>query len=113
MELSGTQNHWIQRALEDFCGDESQLTGGQTQQQGGDEQDRAGGRSPRAVAVVIAVAAAPVGPVTVVAETALHLGPGADAVSLVTESLVAARLHHCVWRSCETERGAGSEVMED
>lgn len=71
----------------------SQLPIGQAQQEGRRQQDGAGGHSPRAVAVV-----APVGAITVVRETALHLGPGAAAMSLVAEILVCAGLHHGVWK---------------
>lgn len=85
-----------------------QLTDGHTQQQGRDQQDRAGGHSPCAVAMVIPMAVAPVGPITVVAKTAVHLCSGADAMSLVAESLVRARLHHGAG-SCDG--GAGVSVL--
>lgn len=49
-----------------------------------------------------------VGAVTVVSKAALHFGSSAAAVSLVTESLVRAGLHHCVW-SCDG--GAGISVL--
>lgn len=42
------------------------------------------------------VAVTLVGPVTVIAKAAMHLGSGSAAVSLVTEGLVCARLHNCV-----------------
>lgn len=76
----------------------SQLPDGPSQHEGPEQQDGAGGGGPRAVAVVAPVALAPVGAVAVVGETALHLGPGAAAVSLVAEVLVRAGLHHGVWR---------------
>lgn len=78
----------------------SHLTEGHAQQQGRDQQDRTGGQGPYAavVVVVVPVAVALVGPVTVVAETAFHLGPGVAAVGLVAETLVRARLHHGVWK---------------
>ena len=78
----------------------SHLTEGHAQQQGSDQQDWTGGQGPYAavVVVVVPVAVALVGPVTVVAETAFHLGPGVAAVGLVAETLVRARLHHGVWK---------------
>lgn len=42
------------------------------------------------------------GAITVVGEAALHLGPGAAAMSLVAEILVGAGLHHGV---CEQQDG--------
>lgn len=67
-----------------------QLTKGHTQQQGCDQQDGAVGQSPCIVAVVIAVAVALVGPVTVFTEATLHLGSRVAAMRLVAESLVCA-----------------------
>lgn len=66
----------------------SQLPEGQAQQQGPEQQAGAGGCCLCTVAVVGAVALAPVGAVTFVGEAALHLGPRAAAVSLVAEILV-------------------------
>lgn len=74
----------------------SELTGGHPQQQGSDQHNRAGGQGPCAVAVVIPVAVAPVGPVAVVSKTTLHFGSRAAAACLVTEGLVRAGLHHGV-----------------
>lgn len=73
-----------------------QLTEGHTQQQGRDQHDRAGGQSPCAVVVVVPVAVALVGPVTVVTKTTFHLGSRVAAMSFLAESLVRARLHHGV-----------------
>lgn len=49
------------------------------------------------------------GAVTVVGETALHLGPGAAAMSLVAEVLVCAGLHHGVWKGT-ARRGAPGQL---
>lgn len=71
----------------------SQLPIRQTQQEGRGQQDGAGGHGPCTVVVV-----ALVGAITVIGETALHLGPRAAAVRLVAEILVRAGLHHGVWK---------------
>lgn len=75
-----------------------QLPEGQAQHHSPKQQDRAGGCCPCSIVVVVPVALAPVGTVTVVGEAALHLGPRAAAVSLVAEILVCAGLYHRVWR---------------
>lgn len=84
-----------------------QLTQGHTQQQGCDQQDWAGRNCPCAV-VMTTVAVTLVGPVTVIAKAAMHLGSGSAAVSLVTEGLVCARLHNCVG---PCDGGAGISVL--
>lgn len=63
------------------------------QQQGSHQHDRAEDQSSCTVAVV-----APVGTVAVVPETTVHLGSRVAAVSLVTEGLVSARLHHGIYK---------------
>lgn len=91
-----------------------QLTQGHTQQQGCDQQDWAGRNCPCAV-VMTTVAVTLVGPVTVIAKAAMHLGSGSAAVSLLTEGLVCARLHNCVWKR-SGQRGwrvSCVEVTED
>lgn len=68
----------------------------QQQQQSGHQHGGAGGQSPCSVVVETPVAVAPVGPVTVVTKAAHHLGPGAAALRLLTETLVGAGLQHRV-----------------
>lgn len=86
----------------------SQLTEGHAHEQGRDQQDGTGGQSPCSIVVVVPVAVALVGPVTVVTETTLHLGSGAAAVSFVAETLVRARLHH---RVGSRDGGAGVGIL--
>lgn len=75
-----------------------QLTKGHAQHQGCDQQDGAGGQNRCTIAVVLPLAVALVGSITVVAEATLHLCSRAAAVRLVAESLVRARLYHSVWK---------------
>lgn len=49
------------------------------------------------------------GAIAVVGEAALHLGPGAAAMSLVAEILVCAGLHHGVWKGT-ARRGAPGQL---
>lgn len=70
------------------------MADGHVQQQGSHQYDGAGGQSSCTVAVPMAVA--PVWPVAIVPKTTVHLGSRVAAMSLVTEGLVSARLHHSV-----------------
>lgn len=83
------------------------MTQGHTQQQGYDHQDWTGRNSPCAVEMTT-MAATLVGAIAVIAKATLHLGSGGAAVSLLTESLVCARLHHSVRPS---DGGAGISVL--
>lgn len=77
------------------------------QQGGRDEQDCAEDCGPCTVSVA-PIAVAFVGSVTVVSKAALHFGSRAAAMSLVTESFVCARLHHCVG---SRDGGAGVGIL--
>lgn len=85
----------------------SEVGKGGVQQSSGEEQDCAEDCVICTVSVG-PIAVAFVRAITVVSKAALHFGSRAAAVSLVTKSLVGARLHHSVW---PRDGGAGISVL--